>query len=415
VHLATPALIVFVVLGLSGPVVVRAAAGLPRFTPRLHELRVAGRRVLIALGCVALPALLIGAFFSVAVVTPSGDQIAEPAFGFDFRPTWRAAGDVLDRESPYVPPVAAALDGEDQFVYPPAPAVAAIPLRVFSFDVAAVVFGLMLVLSTVLTLRLLGVRDWRCYGFVFLWIPVLASVRLGAISVLLTLGVALAWRYRNRALIAVAVVAGLIAWKIFLWPLVLWLAVTGRLREAAASVAGALAVTFGAWALIDFKGLADYPAMMSTLTDLVAWKSYSLVALGGALELSDVAARLVSLAVGGLALAAGFLFARRRSEDGEARALIAAIAAALALSPIVWTHYFALLIVPIALARPRLGPLWMLPLLFWLSPDQSDGELWRISLGLTVATAVFAIASGGALHEPLRLRGRVAVQPVGKA
>jgi hypothetical protein len=38
------------------------------------------------------------------------------------------------------------------------------------------------------------------------------------------------------------------------------------------------------------------------------------------------------------------------------------LAAALVLTPILWLHYLVLLLVPIALARPRLSPLWLVPL-----------------------------------------------------
>jgi hypothetical protein len=40
------------------------------------------------------------------------------------------------------------------------------------------------------------------------------------------------------------------------------------------------------------------------------------------------------------------------------------LAAALAASPIVWVHYFLLLLIPLALLRPRLSLLWFVPFLF---------------------------------------------------
>ncbi len=377
---------------------------LTRLVPEVTGLRVAGRRVSIVLGCLVLPAILLATFFSVAFVSPAGDRIEEPAFGWDFRATWRAAGDVLVGDSPYAAPTREALDGEDQFVYPPGPAFAAIPFRLFSFDVAAVLFGLLLVASVVLTLRLLGVRDWRCYGIVFTWVPVLESVRLGAISILLALGTALAWRYRDHAYVGAAAVAAIVAAKLFLWPLALWLAVTGRLRQAAVAVTAGFVATFAAWAAIGFQGLRDYGAMLGTLSDLVGPKSYSLAALSHALGLSESAERFLPALVGGALLVALVLVARRPGPDRDSRALILALAAGLALSPIVWTHYFALLIVPIALARPRLSALWLLPLVFWLSPNQSEGELWRICVVLGVAALTFAASLGVPFPRPFRSR-----------
>ena len=40
------------------------------------------------------------------------------------------------------------------------------------------------------------------------------------------------------------------------------------------------------------------------------------------------------------------------------------LAAALCASPIVWVHYFLLLLVPLALIRPRLSLLWFVPFAF---------------------------------------------------
>src|SRR5262249_12788009 len=56
----------------------------------------------------------------------------------------------------------------------------------------------------------------------------------------------------------------------------------------------------------------------------------------------------------------------RRGDDE--RSFICTIAATLALTPIVWLHYLTLLLVPMAIARPRLSALWFVPILLWVSP-----------------------------------------------
>ena len=48
--------------------------------------------------------------------------------------------------------------------------------------------------------------------------------------------------------------------------------------------------------------------------------------------------------------------------EGDRRALTLALAAGFVLTPILWLHYLVLLIVPIALARPRLSRVWFVPL-----------------------------------------------------
>ena len=71
------------------------------------------------------------------------------------------------------------------------------------------------------------------------------------VTLLLLLGFAASWRYRDT-LRRVAVYGGLtIAAKIICWPLG-WLAATNRLRSAVAAVAVAAGVTFGLWATLAF-------------------------------------------------------------------------------------------------------------------------------------------------------------------
>lgn len=371
--------------------------------PHVIGLRLAGTRTISLIGCGLVPVVLLAVFLAPGLTSIGDRPDGRSAFGFDFRATWDAAGAVLELESPYPAPTRAALAGEDQFVYPPPAAVVAIPLRLLPFDAAAVAFALLLVAATLLTLRLLDVFDWRCYGLAFAWLPVLDGIRLGAVSVLLALGAAAAWRWRARAAIVIGVTATIVAAKLFLWPLALWLAVTGRIRQAAAALAVAAAAVLGTWALLGFAGLREYPAMLRTLTDVVGWNSYSLDALGTALGLPGRAQTLLAIAVGGAALVLVVLLGRRGTRDGDAGAFAAAIGAALAFTPILWMHYLVLLVVPIAIARPRLSPLWLLPLAFWLSPNQSDGELWRIALVLGISCAVFAGAIAPALARRFRL------------
>ena len=71
------------------------------------------------------------------------------------------------------------------------------------------------------------------------------------------------------------------------------------------------------------------------------------------------------LAVGGALLVLCFLYARG---GDEVRSFTCAVAATLALSPIVWLHYLVVLLVPLAIARPRFSLLWLLPALLWVSP-----------------------------------------------
>ena len=56
------------------------------------------------------------------------------------------------------------------------------------------------------------------------------------------------------------------------------------------------------------------------------------------------------------------------------RSFTCAVAATLALSPIVWLHYLVVLLVPMAIVRPRFSLLWLLPVLLWVSPRPGYAE-----------------------------------------
>ena len=139
----------------------------------------------------------------------------------------------------------------------------------------------------------------------------------------------------------------------------------------AAASAGLIAVTtLGVWAVLGFHGFLEYPRVMSLLTNLLDGKGYSLVALGRSLGSTPREAEALAFVVGGLLL--GAIALRGRRSGTEWWTFVAALGAAFALSPIIWTHYFALLFVPIAIVSPRLAPLWFAPFALSLVPGQSD-------------------------------------------
>ena len=103
------------------------------------------------------------------------------------------------------------------------------------------------------------------------------------------------------------------------------------------------------WAVIGFAGFVDYPSLLRKLEETVGEDSYTLYIVGLDLGLPSPVARLVWLAVGFVFVGAVLVLARR---GDERTAFVLAVVASLALTPIVWLHYFALLLVPVAIARP---------------------------------------------------------------
>ncbi|HEY2595642.1 MAG TPA: hypothetical protein VGK33_17255, partial [Chloroflexota bacterium] len=75
----------------------------------------------------------------------------------------------------------------------------------------------------------------------------------------------------------------------------------------------------------------------------------------------------------------------------EVRALTLTVALALISSPLLWSHYLALLIVPLALLRPRLHWVWLMPVLMWVSPLGMTVHTWQLLVSWAAAGAMFVV------------------------
>ena len=328
-----------------------------------------------------LPALVVLLLFV--------DAVREDVVAFDFRVYYDAAEAVLRGDSPYQ-----SLDASDAavargYVYPPLTALLAIPLTVVSPEIAGVLVMALLVAGVLGVLYVLGVRDWRCYGLVLLWPPVISAIQTGSVTVFLALGAALVWRFRDRTLVSAASLGATLAVKTILWPVAVWLAVTRRVAASLLSfvVAGALVV--GSWAAIGLTGMADYPEVVRRLQRTVELDSYTAYVVALDAGASPSVARAVWIALGAALLVAVVVVARRGDDRS---AFVLAIAAALALTPIVWLHYFALLVVAAAVAQPRLGALWFVPLAMVVTPGSGQPTPFETSATLVVAALTFALS-----------------------
>jgi hypothetical protein len=201
--------------------------------------------------------------------------------------------------------------------------------------------------------------------------------------------VALTWRNRDRAALAGTALGFALALKFFLWPLLLWLAAVRRTRAALLAVALALASLL---LLLPFTSIGDYLRLLRNLGDTFDGLSYTLYALLVDLGTPSSLARAATLAAGAVVIALAW---RRRS-------LGLFVGAALVLCPIVWRHFFALLVVPLALSRPRFHPIWLVPLGFWLVPGTYNGAPWQTALALAVGAATVALAERGTSPRALR-------------
>jgi alpha-1,2-mannosyltransferase len=342
---------------------------------------------------------LLATVLVLAVITVTRNALGS-RYGLDFHGIWRAGHDLLSGRSPYLAPDwRTLLVASNAFIPPPPLAVLAAPFSALPFAGAVALWNLLCVGAFAGALRLVGVRDLRVYVVALCSFPLVASVGLGQPDGLFALGAAIAWRYRDCSRGALAVGA-LIAAKLLAWPLLVWLLLTRRVRCSLVAVVSAVALLAGSWALIGFHGLLDYPRLLAADARAFEARSHSVLAAMMRFGASAPLAAVLAIGcAGAVALAAVRL--SRRSDLGY---FTAAITAGLLLSPVLWSHYLVLLLIPLAIRRPRLDGVWLLTAVFWLSPVE-PAHGWQIVLVLIATAAIALLAS-----QPLR---EAAVAPAG--
>jgi hypothetical protein len=320
--------------------------------------------------------------------------------GTDFRyELYPEAKLVLHGADPF-PAVGADLSRGTNRIFPIPAALLVGPLTALPAGAASWLFALLLFLLLAVTVRVAGIRDWRVYGLLLVWPACLAAIQSGNVTIVLGLLVAVAWRYRDRRLLPGIAIGAAVALKLFLWPLLVWLVAIRAYRAAA--LGSAIGVAGGFLAVLPFTSLSHFVRVEERLGRTFAPHSYNLVGLlvhSGTTSYRMAVA--VSLVVGLAVLAVAF----------HRRSLPLAVSASLLLSPTVWLHYFALLIVPIAVRRPALAATWLVPLALWLCPGTNARvQTWQIAVALAVLAAVSVVNE----LEPVSI-GRLARRAVPSA
>jgi hypothetical protein len=355
-----------------------------------------GRVPLLAFGALAALYTIHEAFIEAKRLA------AANGFGSDFGGTiWRPDRAVLHWVSPYpVPHVLGAVPA----IYPPPIYLATLPLGWLSLHAATWVwFGVLTALACG-TLAVLEVRDPWCYVLMLTSLPVVDALVLGNASIVIGFLLALAWRFRDRPLLGPLTVAGAIAIKSWVLPMLAWLLIR-RPRAALRCAAILVAAVLASWAAIGLHGLVDYPRL---LHDEARSFVYGGTLFVSALVQLDVPVKVAAAAgiVGGAILLA--LAALRAADEVQCFSL--ALLAALVATPVGWPHYLILMAIPIAIAWPSLSPAWLWFPALWLSP--SFGSEWWGEAGGSVVLCVLATApvvmiaarrspdAGGQLRRP---------------
>ena len=332
---------------------------------------------------------LLGVLPLFLIVGTARAALAAHTLAWDFdRAYLPAIHHVLHGMSPYGPSTPAALGSQTTFVYPPLGALLGAPLAVFSAQTAAILVTVLATLSVPAILLLVGVRDWRCIGAALLWMPTSSAIHLGTVSVPMALGVALLWRWRDRPVHAGLVLGLVIGLKLFLWPLLIWLALTKRYRAATVATVSTIGFVLAPWLPIGGAGLLGYPHRLSVLTSLEAKSGFSPAAFLSHLGVGWGAAEALGYGLGLLVLVVAY---RRREADASAFGLVCA--ATLLLTPILWPNYLVIMLAPLGVLRPRFGLVWVLPVIL-VAQAAYNPPVWEMVVFLATIAVVTVSASG---------------------
>jgi hypothetical protein len=325
-------------------------------------------------------------------------------FAYDFNHFYWPAGDrVLHGLSPYVWGDWFPSETKVGFVYPAPTALVFAGVATIPRGVGELVFTALSLGAPILTLRVLGVRDWRPYGVVFLWPPVIFGWQNANLSLLLVLGVAAIWRYRASFAVSGLLLGLLVSLKLFLWPLGLFFLATRRYSTVAYSALAFATLNAAAWLVLGVDEIPRYRATVQNFSRLREEAGYSVVGFVERLGGDRATAYAVMFALVAFALVACVALARRGQEQG---AFILGVAASLLSTPIMWFHYLAFLIVPLALRYPRLHPLWVLPVGLWFCTRGVNPHTWQVGIVLILGTILIAAALIPASRRPAPWRRR---------
>ena len=334
--------------------------------------RAAAINHLLIVGPVLLTVLMFIQFTSI-------NQIA-----FDFHHDfWVAGFRVRTGLSPYGWSRAQIAHGFS-FPYPAPAALLFVPFSLLPRDISDLTFVVLSLAACMLTLRILKVSDWRPYTLVLAWLPVVNAWQTANLTLVLTCGVALTWRYRDSPKVAGVLTGLMLSVKPIVWPLLLWLVITRRIRATGYALISAVVVNAIAWMTLGFGAASDWWHLLAKQTAVVYNTGYGLTALAAHMGAGRAAGTVVLITVTMLLALACYRVGRGGDERG---AFMIAVALMLASSPQVDNHYFALLIVPLALARPYLSLAWLAPLLLWMCPATRAGG-WQVALAWGILGAI---------------------------
>lgn len=317
----------------------------------------------------------------------------------------RAGRSALDGLQVYPHPGSPTVYSGGSFVYPFVAVWPFVPLAALGHGASTVLFFALSVGAVLLACSLGANGDpWRgvlvlCTSFT------ITGLQLGALSPLLFAGVVILWQLRDRPVVLGLVAAPIVVAKLFLAPLLLWLLLARRWR-AFAWATGFTLTLLGAGFMLGPISPGPYVRILSALGAHEARAGFGLIGalinLGAVPAVADACALMIAAI---LFVAASLHFRRRRDE----RVLFCAgIAAALLLSPVLWSHYLILSAALLLVSNARLRWYVVLALASWaIAPPHGVHLDTDLIEGVTSSGIWPAVAASLLLFGRRRSRGKL--------
>ena len=257
-----------------------------------------------------------------------------------------------------------------------------VPLGFLSYENAAVVWLLIQLISLIVSLLLLSYwwgRPVKLTNMVVLlvialgWLPLAHDLYCGQVNTHLLLLSLIAWfsLREGKDGLGGAMLGGLIALKLTAWPIVLFLALRRRWTAVATAATIVIAANLGAIAVIGFDGMKNYYLKVGPLVAAMyrAYDvNYSTWTIGQRffagfgnnffaqpLWESELLARLFTVLAPLAVLSAGLWRARKAKSFDTSFGILVGVG--ILVSPVVWTHYLTLAIIPVVILARRIGML----------------------------------------------------------
>lgn len=329
-------------------------------------------------------------------------------WGHDFSAYWMAGRHVLAGEPLYAgfqlagPPTQGI---QYEYLYPPFFAVVIAPFASLFEDYRTANWAWAAIGAVIIALVVMGVarreglaegrRQLLLVGAAFGFAPVVGELIIGGVQLLilgLLAGAWLALRNRTpRGELAAGALVGIAALiKVFPGLLILWLLLTGRIRAAAAAVATMAVLSAVTVPVVGLQAWLDYPTVLLHLGTLVDVRDLLAPTVWLSELMPPTLARVV-VTMAGLGVVA---WVARRGPQAVSFAV--AVAISILITPSLFQHYLALLVLPLLLAMRYAPPLgWVAVAYLLMSGGEQEalGDMvWIVNRVLPTLGALLVVA-----------------------